>query len=326
MSSRYSQIRIAMDLFNEVPRLSPAGHDGDHFEQLISFQGDLPVPIPEFETPPRVIVTPVIKNRFDGPGFNLVTPVCAARSITANDFRLAVYSQDPDFGGECALSWVAIQESPDAAQDVPDLRCGVFPALQFAPFRDSALGNRTFRDHGFGGAGLDSELASVQLTATDTGVDGHSVAAAGMVDNAEGQDSRPESRMTGHNTDSSGGGCAFNWATFSLSRSPEPRGTAIDATGEPRIDSGVVAEAWFEAGGHGGDWRIWDIGFAAVFGRPPIVLLTPTLAADIPARLSAAVVGVVQATSTTGFRLAARSGDTHPGLSGFNWIAIGDPA
>jgi len=32
MSSRYPQIRIAMDLFNEVPQLSPAGHDGDHFE------------------------------------------------------------------------------------------------------------------------------------------------------------------------------------------------------------------------------------------------------------------------------------------------------
>jgi len=40
------------------------------------------VPIPEFETQPRVIVTPVIKNRLDGPGFNLVTSICAARSTT----------------------------------------------------------------------------------------------------------------------------------------------------------------------------------------------------------------------------------------------------
>lgn len=320
MSSRYSHIRIAMDTFNEVPRLSPAGHDGDHYEMRISFEGDLPVPIPEFETPPCVIVTPVIKDRLDGTTFNLVTPVCAARSITAKDFRVAVCNQDPDFGGICALSWVAIQESPDAAKPVPDPRFGVFPALQFAPFRDSAFGHRSFGDHGYGGTGLDSDLASVQLTATDTGVQGHSVAAAGIVYNAEGpQDPGPETGMTDHNIDSSGGGCAFNWATFS-------RASNLDPSREPWIDTGAVAEAWFEAGGHPGDWHTWDVGFTARFAKPPTVLLTATTAADIPERLDAAVVGVAQATSTTGFRLAARSCDTHPGLSGFNWIAIGDPA
>jgi len=30
-----------------------------------------------------------------------------------------------------------------------------------------------------------------------------------------------------------------------------------------------------------------------------------------------------QAVTTSGFRLAARSCDSHPGLSGFNWLAIG---
>ena len=40
-------------------------------------------------------------------------------------------------------------------------------------------------------------------------------------------------------------------------------------------------------------------------------------------KIYAAVVGLAQAVTTSGFRLAARSCDSHPGLSGFNWLAIG---
>ena len=88
MSSRYSQIRIAMDLFHEAPRFAPAGQEGDRFEQHISFEGDLPVPIPNFTSAPRVIITPVKKERFDSRGgFNVVTPAYVAREVTPEGFR-----------------------------------------------------------------------------------------------------------------------------------------------------------------------------------------------------------------------------------------------
>lgn len=322
MSSRYPQIRIAMDLFNEAPRLAPAGQDGDRFERVISFEGDLPVPIPDFSAAPRVIITPVRKLRLDGAGFNILTPVCAARDVTARGFRLAAYNQDPDFGGRTAFNWVAIEESPNATNPVPDLMVGLLPPQSFAPFRESFLGQRTFHDHDFGGSGLfDATAGSVQLTATDRGIDGHSVAAVGIVDNPEDQESRKA--MTAHNVDVAAGGCAFNWATFSLARVFEPGSRAVP---EPNIETGEVAERWFDPGGQPGDWQTWDVAFLGRFAKPPVVLLTATQAADIPVRLTAAVVGVVQAVTTGGFRLAARSCDLRPGLAGFTWIAIGDPA
>jgi hypothetical protein len=327
MSSRYSKVRIAMDLFREFPRFAPAGQNGDRREMRISFEEDLPIPIPGFSAAPRVIVTPVrLDLRDDSGGFNIMTPVCAARDVTVKDFRLVAYNQDPDFGGSSAFNWVAIEEAPDATNPVPNLARGVLPPHSFAPFRESFLGRRTFKDHDFAGAGLfnavdDGRLtASVQLTATDRGIDGHSVAAVGIVDNNTDESFKG---MTAHNIDVAAGSCAFNWATFSRANVFEPGSTAVP---EPSIETGEVAERWFEPGGQPGDWQTWDVVFLGRFANPPVVLLTATQAADIPERLTAVVVGVVQAETTGGFRLAARSCGLRPGLTGFNWIAIGDPA
>jgi hypothetical protein len=235
MSSRYSQIRIAMNIFEEVARLAPAGSDGDRFEVFISFEGDLPIPVPDFKTAPRVIVTPVRQLPKDGEKFNLVTPIGAARDVTAKGFRLSVCSQDPDFGGLTSFNWVAIEESPDSANPVPDLITGVLPPMFFGPFRQRFGSNRTFEDHGFGGFGLfDSSVGPVLLTATDHNVQGHSVAAVGMVDNSE--DPKPRHDMLAHNVDISAGGCAFNWATFSLEKHFDP--ASAKGALEPAVETG----------------------------------------------------------------------------------------
>jgi hypothetical protein len=239
---------------------------------------------------------------------------------------LVAYNQDPDFGGSSAFNWVAIEESPDTTNPVPDLLLGVLPPHRFAPFRESFLGQRTFQDHDFAGAGLFNAVddgrfaASVQLTATDRDIDGHSVAAVGIVDNNTVNGNKG---MTGHNVDIAAGSCAFNWATFSTTKVFEPGSGAVP---EPSIETGEIAERWFEPGGQRGDWQTGDIVFSRAFAKPPVVLLTATQAADIPERLNAVVLGVVQATTTRGFRLAARSCGLRAGISGFNWIAIGEVA
>jgi len=323
VSSRYSQIRIALDLFNELPRLEPAGQSGDRVERVISFEGDLPVPIPHFSAAPRVIVTPVRKLRLNEAGsVNILLAVGAVRDVTPQGFRLVAYNRDPDFGGTMAFNWVAIEESPDATTPVPDLVTGVLPLQQrFASFPDRFNGRRTFHDGGTFGAGLfDTSVASVQLTATDHGVDGHSVAAVGSVDNPEDLESRKA--MQAHNVDVAAGGCAFNWTTFSLAKVFE-RGSSGR---EPAIETGAVAEQWFSPGGEPGDWKTWDVLYSGRFATPPVVLLTPAYAADIPERLNAAVVGIVQEATSDGFRLAARSCDLRGGLAGFNWIAISNPS
>jgi hypothetical protein len=322
MSSRYSQIRIAMDIFQEAPRFAPAGQKGDQFEQHISFEGDLPVPVPNFTSPPRVIITPVKKDRFDSTGgFNVMTPAYVARDLTPKGFRFVAFNTDPDFEGFSAFNWVAIEESRDVTNQAPELKKGVMLPHEFRPFRESFLGKRTFQDHGFDGVkGLpfDSSAASVQLTATDHNVQGHSVPAVGIVYNAvEGE----AGAMEAHNIDIVSGACAFNWAKFFYREPFAPLGQP-----EPFIETGEVAEAWFEARGQPGDWRTWNVVFSAPFAKPPLIWLTAMTPADIPVRLNTAVVGVVQSAAASGFRLAARSCDTRPGLAGFYWIAVGDPA
>jgi hypothetical protein len=322
LSTRYFELRIAMDRFNEAPRFAAAGHEGDRFERFISFEGDLPVPIPGFKTAPRVIVTPLRMLVHDGPAFNSMTPSCSARDITTKGFRLTANNVDADAGGWMAFEWVAIEESPGERKAMPDLRTGVFSPLQFAPFHDSFLGTRTFHDHAFGATGLfDGLPASVHLTPTDWNTEGHSVPAVGIVDASQDQPSRRS--FLAHNVDVTTGSCAFNWATFSLDSFSDP--AANKGAPERRVDTGDVAEAWFEPGGQTGDWHTWEISFNAPFRQAPVVLLTATNAVDVPIRLNATVVAVAQAVTSTGFRLAARSCDSIAGLSGFNWVAVGHP-
>jgi hypothetical protein len=311
-----------MDRFDEGPRFAAAGHDGDRFERFISFEGDLAVPIPEFQTAPRVIVTPLRTSVRDGPAFNSMTPCCSARNITTRGFHLAAQNLDADTGGRMAFAWVAVEESPGRRKAMPGLRTGVFAPLLFAPFHETLLGTRTFHDHALGANGLfDGLPASVHLTSTDWNVPGHSVPAIGIVDASEDQPSRRS--FLAHNVDLAGGSCAFNWSTFSMDNFSDP--AQNQAMPERRVETGDVAEAWFEPGGRTGDWHTWDIHFRVPFGQPPVVLLTATRAADVPPRLSAAVVAVAQAVTGEGFRLAARSCDAAAGLSGFNWLAVGHP-
>jgi hypothetical protein len=88
MSTKYTQIRYAMDGF-EGGSFSPAGQRGDWLDVSISFEGDLPVKVPDFVGAPRVIVTPVTTTRFDptfaGQRFNMMTPVCSRAAPLAPD-------------------------------------------------------------------------------------------------------------------------------------------------------------------------------------------------------------------------------------------------
>jgi hypothetical protein len=62
----------------------------------------------------------------------------------------------------------------------------------------------------------------------------------------------------------------------------------------------------------------WEIGFKNQLAQPPVVLLTPNKPAGIAAESNPAVVGVVQAVTSHGFRLAARNSDIGSGHTGLN--------
>jgi hypothetical protein len=131
-----------------------------------------------------------------------MTPAYVIREVTPKGFRFVAFNTDPDFEGFSAFNWVAIEESHDVTNQAPELKMGVTSPQQFGPFRESFLRKRTFQDHAFGGAvpfvPFDSSAASVQLTAMDQNVQGHSVPAVGIVYNAvEGE---PGS-MVAHNID-----------------------------------------------------------------------------------------------------------------------------
>jgi hypothetical protein len=325
MGTRYTEIRIAIDRF-EGGSFSAAGQQGDWLDTAISFEGDLPVRIPSFSVPPRVVVTPICATKFDGKGgFNVMTPICVVRDVTTKGFRLAARNTDPDFGGSYAFNWVAIEESPGVTNPVPALAGGLFPRRHFAPFRESFRGHRTFRDHVFysvprDSRSLDTKVASVQVTATDRGVGEHSVAAVGLVHNPFEED---QLDLAAHNVDLVEGGCAFNWATFSYAQLFDASAARTPA---PSIETGEVGEAWFEPCGQPGDWRTSNVGFKSPFAEAPVVLMTANKPADIPVRLNPSVIGVAQAVTPHGFRLAARNSDLAPGLVRFHWIAIGAPA
>jgi hypothetical protein len=320
MSVKYTQTRIAIDKF-EGGNFAPAGQKGDWLDIFISFEGDLPVKIPNFVNAPRVVVTPVMTTKFNGNEFNVMTPVCVARDVTTKGFRLAARNADRDFGGSYAFNWVAIEESAGVENPVPALEMNVFPSRHFAPLGESFGGNRTFGDHVFYGrdASLpDPRISSVQLTASDRNVSGHSVPAVGIV-------SRPfednDLDLAAHNTDIVAGDCAFNCVAFSFSELFDPAAV----TPEPAIETGEVAVAFFQPTGRPGDWNTWDIDFKNPFAQPPVVLLTPNKPAAIPAESNPAVLGVVQNVTRQSFRLAARNSDFGSGRTGFYWIAISAP-
>ena len=102
MGTKYTQIRYAMAPF-EGGRFARANQSGDWLDIQISFEGDLPVKVPNFVGTPRVIITPVRNTNFDPTStterFNVMTPVCVARDVTPTGFRLAARNADPDFGG-----------------------------------------------------------------------------------------------------------------------------------------------------------------------------------------------------------------------------------
>jgi hypothetical protein len=324
MSTKYTQIRYAMAPF-EGGTFQHAGKSGDWLDIAISFQGDLPVKLPNFVGTPRVIITPVRNTNFDptstSRSFNVMTPVCVARDVTPQGFRLAARNADPDFGGFSAFNWIAIEEAPGVENSVPALQTGVFPPRHFAAAFESGLGNRTFNDHVYYGMdnppiSLDNNAASVQLTATDQNVAEHEVTAVGMVNNPfEVQ----QLDLAAHNVDLVAGGCAFYGAAFSYKNLIQAGAPGSDL----RIDTGQVDENWFEPSGQLGDWQTWNVGFATPFNQLPVVLLTPYKPIDIPVRLSPAVLGMVQALTTRGFRIAARNSDIGRGLAGFFWVAIG---
>lgn len=324
MSSKYTQIRYAMDGF-EGGQFSRAGESGDWLDISISFEGDLPVKVPNFVGTPRLIITPVRNTQFDptstSRSLNVMTPVCVARDVTPQGFRLAARNADPDFGGFSAFNWIAIEETPGVDNAVPALERGLFPPRHFDRGFESFLGRRTFGDHIYYGMdsppiSLDNSVASVQLTATDQNVTEHSVTAGGIINNPfEVQ----QLDLAAHNVDIVAGGCAFYGAAFSYKNT-----IASGAAGsELQIDTGAVAEEWFEPSGQPGDWQTWNVVFTHPFSELPVVLLTPYKPIDIPVRLSPAVLGMVQGLTTQGFRIAARNSDIGRGLAGFFWIAIG---
>lgn len=164
--------------------------------------------------------------------------------------------------------------------------------------------------------------AAILLTATDQNVKGHSVPAVGALQSRFVIGVGPTTHLAARNSDLVSGSCAFHWAAFSHNRLFD---TSDTSSNEPRIETGEVAAAWFEPSGQPGDWHTWDIHFRDQFADSPIVLLTASKPKETPLELNPAVVGVAQAVTPLGFRLAARNSDIGNGHTGFNWVAIGLP-
>lgn len=226
--------------------------------------------------------------------------------------------------------------SLDSAHQVPDLSTGIVPALHFAP-------NNTPQAEAATASlpELDTSAAVVMLTPTDQDVHGHSIAAVGALGNRFEDAVGQPRRLSGYNPDLASGACAFNWARFPFNEFFQPgrvsEQVTTDANGvpiridevitqEPFIETGEVAAAHFAPSGQQGDWQIWDVRFKDAFAAAPTVLLTAKKAGKTLPEANPAVVGVVQAVTPHGFRLAARNSDCSGGETGFQWVALGFPA
>jgi hypothetical protein len=230
---------------------------------------------------------------------------------------------------------MAVLETPGIAHQVPDVSTGVLPPLFFGPAdAPGAQSGTPSVDQ------LDTGSAAVLLTATDQGVTGHSVAAVGVLRNDFTEGIGKSTSLVARNSDCAKGGCAFNWARFPLNKVFVPGtvvdGFTVDAQGVPNsitegpvpefsIETGEVAAERFQPSGVAGDWRTWDIRFTDRFAAAPVVLVTADKAEATPPQANPAVVGIAQAVTPHGFRLAARNSDFGAGEAGFNWVAIGLP-
>jgi hypothetical protein len=126
--------------------------------------------------------------------------------------------------------------------------------------------------------------------------------------------------LIAHNTDLVAGACAFQFAAFSFSQKFDPAG---GTNSELSVETGQAAPASFQSSGKLGDRNAWDITFKWPFTRLPVVLVTACKPRDISEELNPAVLGMVQALTPNGFRLAGRNSDIGSGHAGFYWIAIG---
>jgi hypothetical protein len=113
-----------------------------------------------------------------------------------------------------------------------------------------------------------------------------------------------------------------------LGKSPSQSPVVQPGPPEPCIETGEVAETWFEARGQPGDWRTWNIAFSAPFAKPPLILADSHDAGRYSCSIKRRGNGrrSICDSQRLSSSLAARSCDTRPGLAGFYWIAIGDPA
>src|SRR5271165_1421232 len=323
MSTKISNCAIAIGHLEGVD-FGPAGQKGD----WAVFQGVFTTgPKPIFTEVPRLIVTS-ISYEFDFGAF----PVCVIRDLSTTGFTLAARNMAAH--GFTAFNWMAVRETPGIKQLVPDVSIGVLPPLFFGPVGapNSEAGTTTISE-------VSTDSGAVLLTATDQNVSGHSVAAVGALRSVFVERIGKSSALVARNPDIVSGDCAFNWASFTFNAVFDPDAftlrTTVDDKGSPmeietpvpeiQIETGEVSPARFQPSGQPGDWHTWEVNFSDSFSTTPVVLLTPNKAKTTLPEANPAVVGVVQAVSPHGFRLAARNSDLGSGETGFYWVALSLP-
>lgn len=241
--------------------------------------------------------------------------VCIARNATMEGVTVLARNS-ACAPGLAALSGIAILETPGQPaprQFVPHIGEATPLQQQFAPTCEPGdwQGFQAAYNPPF------PEPEAILLTATFSGGSVKAAAAVGIARNhtEHGFD------LPARNSDTAPGNCGFDFLSASRQRPERPPESLW-------VDTGRIGCKPFAPSGQVGDWQIWTIAFNPAsqpnvrFATPPHVFLT---ANDLGVSAhNAAVVGIVDRVTTSGFTLLARNSDCAAGSAGFNWAAFGE--
>jgi hypothetical protein len=174
----------------------------------------------------------------------------------------------------------------------------------------------------------------VIATANDDGIGrrSHGAAAVCVVTYKEWKDAaghdRQGFRVSARNSDCASGKAGINWMAVQ-----ETEGT--EQGGPVGLRMGMVNPKHFWRDCDVGDWNGWDVDYHWELEGDHVELLTANDVNITPFYRgywphtglryhNAAVVGIVRESTSKGFRLAARSSDSHEGDCGFNYVALSE--
>lgn len=280
---------------------------GDWRYLRVDFMG---TPFPENSTP-IVIVTP--NDYIDNPeikrDYNNVAVVGIAQDVRNDGFLLRARNSD-SATGFAGFNYLAVVEGmPPEGEEFAGLKMGAVSSKNFAKEGDW--------QHWQVNTPFESSI--ILLTANNLNVRNNNVPAVGIVQSANTEGFTLAARNSDCNVN--GGDCGFYYVAVE-------RLYEKSSTSNLFIDTGVVPSSDNEPLRFGGscqpsDWNFQTVYFNQPFVAPPIVLVTANDHGREGDGHNAAVVGIAQDVTISGFTLAARNSDIAGGYAGFYWVAIG---